>query len=412
MSESPPEDLGFELPRAAKGSRVGVLAALVAVVGGAFTFGYFQHRKAHGEVPVVRGDSTLKVEVVKPGALTSDRALALPGVVRPLEETKLYPRTQGYVRRWLVDLGDKVKEGQVLAEIDIPDVDAQLAQARAQLAQARAAVKQATAQRDYSKSNTARYQTLADQKLVANAQVEQTKAQAATDEATVSANESSVAAQEANVRRLVDLQAFSKIVSPFAGTVTTRSIERGALVSETTPLYTIAALDPVRILIDVPQTVAPSVKVGTDAAITVREYGARVFPGKVTRSAGALDPELHVMTTELRVPNGDGALMPGMYVQAALTLSTPHRVLDVPATALYSDAQGVRVAIVDAGSKIHFVPITVERDTGATLWVAGGLTGDERIVKIAIPTLVEGDAVEVTVAAAAPAGSAASKPTP
>src|SRR6185369_13485045 len=129
-----------------------------------------------------------------------------------------------------VDIGDKVKEGQLLAEVETPELDAQLSQARAQLASAKAAVKQASAQRDFAKTNSARYETLADQKLVSRAQVEQTQAQAATDEATVSAAESNVTAMEANVRRLQELQGFAKVVAPFAGTITSRSIDRGSLV--------------------------------------------------------------------------------------------------------------------------------------------------------------------------------------
>jgi hypothetical protein len=163
-------------------------------------------------------------------------------------------------------------------------------------------------------------------------------------------------------------------------------------------------LNPVRVFIDVPQSVAPSVVVGTDAAITVREYAGRTFAGKVTRAAGALDPELHVMSTEIQVPNNDNALLPGMYVQVALTLAVPHKVLEIPSTALYSDAEGLRVATVDAQQKIKLVPITIERDTGQTLWIATGLTGDERILKIAVPSLVDGDAVEI--AAPAPAAQA------
>jgi membrane fusion protein, multidrug efflux system len=327
--------------------------------------------------------------------LSSDHALALPGTVRPLEEAKLYARVTGYVRVWHADLGDKVTAGQVLAELDTPDLAAQLSQARAQLAAAQAAVKQATAQRDYSKSNSSRYVGLADQKLVSRQQVEEQQAKAATDEATVSASISTVAAMEANVRRLAELQSFAKIVAPFAGTVATRSIERGALVRDgaTIPLYTIVATDPVRIFIDVPQSIAPGIKVDMPAKITAREFGAREFIGKVTRSARALDAELHTMTTEIQVPNADGTLMPGMYVQAALALSTPHRVLEVPATALYTDAKGVRLAIVE-GNKIRFAKIVVERDTGATVHIGAGLTGDEQVVKIAVPTLEEGTVVE------------------
>jgi RND family efflux transporter MFP subunit len=223
-----------------------------------------------------------------------------------------------------------------------------------------------------------------------------------------------VAAQAANVRRLIETQAFLKVVAPFAGTITSRTIERGDLVSETktVELYTLAAIDPVRVFVDVPQTVVANVNPGSEATITVREYPGRKFIGKVTRSAGALDPDLHTMTTEIQVPNADAALKPGMYCQATLSFPVPHRVVEVPATALYSDSQGLRVAVVDGQQKLHYVPITIERDTGANLQISTGLTGDERVVKIAVPGLPEGEPLEVAppkaaAPAAAPAGSAA-----
>ena len=396
-----PEDLGFELPQAGSSSKIGIIAVLGVLVAGGFAFGYLKHSSARGDTAMPHADATVKVDVIKPNTLTSSSALALPGIARSFEETKIYPRTTGYVRKWNVDIGDKVKEGQLLSEIDTPDLQAQLSQAIAQLAQAKAAVKQYEAQRDFSKSNTSRYQNLADQKLVSGSQLEQTQAQAATDQATVSAAQANVTAQEANVRRLTDLQAFSKVYAPFAGTITSRTIERGALLTDTntTPMYTLVATDPIRVFVDVPQTVAPSIKLGSDAQITVREFPGRVFTGKIARTAGSLDPDLHTMSTEVDVPNADSALLPGMYVQAGLTLPVPHKVVEIPATALYTDAQGVRVATVTAQNKIHFVPITIERDTGSTLWVATGLTGDEKLVKIAVPSLVEGDPVELNAAA-------------
>jgi RND family efflux transporter MFP subunit len=405
------DDLGFELPVFVKSSRTRVVAVFAIVVAGAFVIGYTQHTKARGATPTTADAAgSLRVEVIAPKTLTSDRALSLPGIVKPLEETKIYPRASGYVRKWNVDIGDKVTQGQLLAEIDTPELDAQLAQARAQLAAAKAAVKQATAQRDFAKSSSARYETLASQKLVSQAQVEQQQADAQTGEANVNAAESNVIAQEANIKRLVDTKSFANVTAPFAGTITTRTIDRGSLVQEngTTPMFTLVATDPVRVFIDVPQSVAPSIKQGGEAALSVREYGDRKFTGKVTRSSGALDPELHIMQTEIQVPNSDGALIPGMYVQAELSLPVPHKVVEIPATALYADAQGTRIATVDAQNRVHYVPITIERDTGATLWVATGVTGDERIVKIAVPSLTEGDLVDVAVAKAAATASAGS----
>ena len=412
QAQDKPDDLGFELPAAGKGSKVGIIVVIAVLAGGAFTFRYLRNQNAHAESIHVRADAIAKVDVIKPNTLTSASELALPGITKALEETKIYPRTTGYVRKWFVDIGDKVKEGQLLAEIDTPDLDAQLAQARAQLASAKAAVKQAQAQSTYTRQNTARYQNLADQKLVSGSQLEQTQAQASTDEATVVANEANVAAAEANVRRLSDLQNFSKVTAPFAGTITSRTIDRGALLTDTgtTPMFTLVAIDPIRVFIDVPQTVAPSIRYGTPATVTVREFPGRNFVGTITRSAGALDPDLHTMSTEVDVPNPDNTLLPGMYVQARLTLPVPHKVIEIPATALYSDAQGIRVSILDAQNKVRFVPITIERDTGATLWVATGLTGDEKLIKVAVASFVEGDPVEVNKVPPPPpaAGSAGS----
>ncbi len=398
-----PDDLGFELPRPARMSRIRIALVIVIVVAVAFVLGYLPHRTARAKLDELPGAGTsaaptMRVQVTKATEVKSDRALSLPGTVTALEQTTLYPRISGYVRRWLVDIGDHVTEGQVLAEIDSPETDADLAQARAQLAQAQAALAQARAHAVFTRSNAARYEQLGQQNLVSKSQVEQNQANAATDEANVNAQQALVGAAEANVRRLVDLERYTRVLAPFAGVVTSRTIERGALVSSpgnTTPLFTIAATDPVRIFVQIPQSVAPSIKGDEAVTVTAREYGARIFAGKVTRTAGSLDPAQRTMNTEVRVPNPDGALLPGMYVSAALQLRVPHRVLEIPATALYSDAQGLRVATVDGGGKIHYLPIGVERDTGATIQVAAGLTGDERIVKIAVPALTEGQAVEV-----------------
>jgi RND family efflux transporter MFP subunit len=413
MTPDAPEDLGFPLPPPARASRVGVLAVVAIVVGGAFTFGYLRKKEARGEVPKSEAGVT-RVEVITPKPLANDKPLALPGTVRALEETQIFPRVTGYVRTWNVDLGDKVKAGQVLAEIDAPDLVSQLSQARAQAAAAHATVKQASAQRDYSESTSTRYTTLADQQLVAKAQVEETQAKAKTDAANLTSAQSNAAAQEANVRRLAELQGFTRVIAPFAGTVTQRAIERGALVRDGqtgTPLFTIVATDPVRVFIDVPQSVAMNIKPGTDATVTAREFPGRTFAGKVTRSAGALDPQLHTMITEVQIPNPDGTLLPGMYVQAQLAFQTPRNVLEVPATALYNDANGTRLATVDASNKIHFVKIEIERDTGATLQIAAGITVTDRVLKIATPTLAEGDTVEVAPppAPATPKPSAATK---
>jgi len=399
-------DLGFELPKPAvlgKTRLVAIVVAMLVVLLAAFVIGYLPKRHAREALAAGLHDTehaTPRVEVVAPKPLTADHALLLPGTIQPLEETVIYPRADGYCRRWLVDIGDKVKAGQLLAEIDTPEVDKQLAQARAQLAQAKAAVAQSQANHELSKVNWQRYEKLASDKLVSTSDLDTRKAQALADEATVAAAQSNVAAQEANLARLVELVGFGKVTAPFEGTITERNVDRGALVTGATPLFKLVATDPVRVFIQVPQDVATTIRPDLAAPITVREYGDRAFPGKVARSAGALDPALRTMNTEVRVPNPKSELLPGMYAQVALALPSPHQLYEVPATALYNDASGLRVAVVDAGGKIAFVPVTIDRDTGAALQLSGGLTGSEKVVKLADAALTTGMAVEVVASAA------------
>jgi membrane fusion protein, multidrug efflux system len=404
----PDQELGFELPKPAALGRtraIAILIGLLVVAAAAFVIGYLPKRQARDELAAgVRTDehAARRVEVVTPKPLTSDHAMLLPGTIQALEETVIYPRADGYCRRWLVDIGDKVAAGALLAEIDTPEVDKEIAQARAQLAQAKAAVLQNQANRQLSKANLDRYQKLAQDKLVSASDLDQRKAQAAADEANVAAAESSVAAAQANVSRLEQLAAYSKVTAPFAGKVTQRTVERGSLVTGTTALFRLQATDPVRVFIQVPQDVAPTVKSGLEANVTVNEFPDKPFPGKVARAAGALDPTLRTMNTEVRVPNPKDELLPGMYAQVALSLPSPHKLYEIPATALYNDASGLRVAVVDASGKIAFAPVTIERDTGAAIQIATGLTGGEKVVKLSDASLAAGTPVDVVAPEAAP----------
>jgi RND family efflux transporter MFP subunit len=397
------EDLGFDLPGPAHlSARRAVLvgASGAALVAAAFVVGYLpRHRARIALEDVARGSEAAlpRVDVVTPKVGSSDRALSLPGSVQPLQETLIYARADGYLRRWLVDIGDVVKEGQLLAEIDTPELDQQLDQSKAQLDQATAAVAQAKANREFSKTTYERYVPLTQQGLTAPQDLDQRKAQAAVDEASVGVAVANVAVQQANMRRLVQLKAFARVVAPFAGRVTARSVEVGSLVSAGSgaPLFKIATTDPARVFIQVPQDVAPGVRAELAASVGVREYPGRTFAGTVTRASGELDPATRTMNTEVRVPNSDGALIPGMYAQVTLTLPYPHRVFEIPATALINDAKGMRVAVVGPGDAVHMTPIVLERDTGATLEVSSGLTGTDRVVKVPNASLVEGTAVTV-----------------
>jgi RND family efflux transporter MFP subunit len=417
QTDSPSAELGFALPPPARLSfgralTLGVIG--VAVLGGVF-FVAFVPRKAAREDLEQRTEAASKaaprLAVAAPKLVSSDRALKLPASIQPLEEAVIYARSNGYVARWLVDLGDKVKADQLLCEIEVPEVNQELSQGRAALAKAQASKAQAEAGRSLAKSKADRTGKLVDAGVASQAELEQTQAESSVGDSNVNVAEAAIDAERANIRRLSDLQQFSKVTAPFAGTITARMIDRGSLVTagNATPLFRLAATDTVRVYVQVPQDVASSITVGSSAKVTIREFTGRVFEGKVARTAGALDSVTRTLNTEIRVPNPDGKLLAGMYAEVALSLSAPRQVYEVPATALLNDAQGLRVAIVTPQNTLHLQPITIERDLGATLQVASGLNGDERLVQIAGAELSEGQKVEPVAAkppAAPPATSA------
>lgn len=400
--DAPKDDLGFALPEPAQISRARIAIVTVllgAALGGAFLARYLPNRAARAalESDAKQGpEKAPRVEIVAPAVASSDRSIELPGAVSALEETVVYARATGYLKKWLVDIGDKVATGDELAEIETPELDQQIAQARAQAAQADAALVQAKATAKFSKLNAARYETLHAQGLASQEDLEKNRSQADVDAANVLVAAANANAQRANIDRLVQLKSFTKVAAPFGGTITARMVERGQLVTEgTSPLFRVTATDPARVFVQVPQELASGVQTGMKATVRVREFGGRAFDGTVARSAGALDAQTRTMTTEVRVANPKGELLAGMYALVSLTLPTPHRIFVVPATALLNDASGLRVATVTKDDRIHLVQVRIERDTGSTIEIASGLDGTERVVKVPTVQLVEGTAVEV-----------------
>jgi RND family efflux transporter MFP subunit len=398
------DEIGFELPKPASVSRGRALLAVggvVALLGGAFFLGFAPNQRAKAtlvEAAHTERTALPRVDVVIPKVAGASRSLRLPATVRPLEETVLYSRANGFVADWKVDIGDKVKADQVLAVLETPELDQEIMQAKAQLAEAEAGKKQAAANRDFSTSTLARYKLLAAEGLSTQQDLDEKSAQAQVNLANVDVADANVGTQKANLARLYKLKSFASVTAPFAGTVTARTVERGALVvaGNSAPLFKIAATDPVRVFVDVPQDMAPSIKIGEPASVTVREFPGKVFEGKIARSTGALDQTTRTLSTEIRVPNPDGVLLTGMYVEASLTLPVPHRTFELPATAVSTGANGVRVQVVDGSGVVHFVPVVVDRDLGSTLHVASGLDGTERVLKLASAGLADGSRVDVT----------------
>ncbi len=406
--ETPHDDLGFDLPPPAKPGRGKIFAAIIGfaiVLGVLFVVGFvprYRNKAALEKESKETGTRGIRVQVAKPKVKTSDRSLTLPGSIQPLEETIVYARAAGYARKWEVDMGAQVKEGQLLAEIDAPEVDQQMAQARAQLAQSEAARLQAQANNGFANTDLERYKFLTPQGVTSKQQLDEKQAKSEVEGANVKAAQSAVDAQKANVNRLGQLQSFTRVTAPFSGTVVARMIERGALVGPATPLFKIASLDPVRVFVQVPQDLAPSVHVDMPAPVSLREYAGRVFEGKIARTSGALDPMTRTLSAEVRVPNPKNELLTGMYAQVAITLPTPHKVYEIPPGALITDSQGVHLAVATEESKVHLISVVVERDTGPTLEISSGLTGEERIITLASPQLIEGANLEVVEAPAPP----------
>jgi RND family efflux transporter MFP subunit len=396
-------NLGFTLPAARRIPRRRLIVAGLIVLGIlviAFAAGYLPRRGKRAALTASSESAQRavpRIEIVTPKIGASDRALEIPGTVQALRETVLFARATGFVRAWRADMGDKVKKDQILAEIETPELDQELSQARAQLQQTQAALVQAKATRDLANANLARARRLAPSGIVSKADLEQSQAQAQVGEANVTVATANVAAQQASIRRINQLKAFATVTAPFAGTITQRNLEVGALVTAGTnqPLFKIAAMDPARVFVQVPQDVAPGVRPGVPANVSVREYPRRTFAGQVMRASGELDSSTRTMNTEIRVANEDGALLPGMYAEVALTLPSSHRVLELPATALMSDARGQLVAVLDAQHKLHLVRVVIERDKGATIEISSGLQGNESVAKLGSAALVEGMTVEV-----------------
>ncbi len=329
----PHDHLGFELPKARRidKRRLFIVAAIVlAILTAAFVAGWLPRHETRKTLEAEahdRANAVLRVEVVTPKPAAADVKVVLPGTIEPLEETTIYPRVDGYVRSWLVDLGDRVTEGDLLAEIDTPELDQELAAAKADLAQAEAAIVQSRATQVFSESAAERAGALTKEGLTSQQELEQRQATAESAKAGVGVAAATIASRRANIRRLTDLKAFARVVAPFSGTIVSRTLTRGTLVSSgpSTPLFKIVATDPVRVMVAVPQDVAPSIATEMAAELRVREFGDEAFPGIIARSSNALDQATRTMLVEVRVPNADGRLLTGMSAKSRSRCPCPTR---------------------------------------------------------------------------------------
>jgi RND family efflux transporter MFP subunit len=363
------------------------LALAVTALVAAFLAGYLPRRLSRDRLSAATPTAPVapRTAVTKAVAVDAGRVLTLPAGLVAYQQTLVYARASGYVRRWLVDIGDRVKKGQLLVQLDTPELEQQLANARATLAQSTAALAQARANQRYAHVTAAREAELFRQALIAAQENDQARAQAEVWDANVNAAQANVAAQRATVGQLEQLLSYNQVQAPFDGTITRRLVDIGTLVnagagSSAAALFEIAQLDPMLAYVDVPQPFAPSVRPGQDAKIAARNFRGRTFAGKVTRTAGALDPASRTLRTEVQVANPSRELFAGMFVDVTLDVAVTHRVVRVPSSAIVADARGVHVAAVDGSGKVHLVPVTQGLDNGDTADIVAGLSGGEEVI--------------------------------
>ena len=317
--------------------------------------------------------------------------LTLPGPLLGVIESTVYARSNGYVVRWLKDIGSSVKKGELLAEIAAPEIDQELSQAVSTRAQTAASL-------SLAKSTADRWEALRQKDAVTQQDLDER--QSASNQAMAN-----LAASDANVGRLQKLQGFNKVVAPFDGVVTRRNIDVGDLVNAGNggsgqALFAVAQVDPLRLYVYVPQAYAQQIKIGDAVTVTLAERVNEQYQGTVARTARAIDAATRTMQVEIQVPNPSGALIAGSYVQVTLPINVDARALVVPTNVLLFRPEGTRVALVDAGGKVHLAAVQLGTDFGTTVEVLKGLNPSDRMVQNPADSLADGDVVTLPAAPA------------
>jgi RND family efflux transporter MFP subunit len=360
----------------------GTVAVLVAL----FFVGMFPRWRANAALTSAARDQRPTVNVVSTQRPDGATNLVLPGSTQAIQEAAIYARTNGYVRKWYTDIGAKVEAGELLAEIETPEIDQELNQAQA-------AAQQAVANSDLARATLTRWQELVDKKVVSAQEFDEKKS-------ALDARQADLNAAQANVARLEKLQGFQKVVAPFAGIVTARNVDNGALVSagnggQTAALFHVAQTDTLRIYVTVPQTNARSIVSGQSAAVSFREIPEKKFDAKIVRTAGALDPASRTLLTELQVANTDGQLFPGMYAEIKFAFPQDGRTLLVPGNAVMVQSDGPKVLTVDAKQTIRTRAVKLGHDLGDKVEILSGLNPTEPLVANPSGSLREGAEVKV-----------------
>ena len=370
-------------------SKAGKSVATVAIVAAAFfaivlLFGLAHQHAVRSELAAeARDHARTPVSVIHPQSSASQLSVRFPANIQGYIETPIYARTNGYIKRWLVDIGARVERGQLLAEIETPELDQQLRQAEAAQAQAQANL-------DLARTTAARYQELLKQDGVSKQETDQAVA-------TLQADEANVRAAIANVNQLKELQSFEKVTAPFAGTITARYIDIGTLIASgtNTLLFRLAETSTLRVYANVPEVDSKDIAIGVPVDLETPGTKGKKFGGQVIRTAGAIDPVSRTLLTEIRVPNPKLELVPGEFGEVTFHLHSSRPVLIIPASALLFRAEGTQVALVEADSRVRLQNVQLGRDLGNSVEVVSGLSADDAVVENPSNAITDGVLVAV-----------------
>ena len=380
---TPPPKLAAAAPRKAL-FFVGLMVVVLLVAGAVSLLTRMHSSRVLAETTVQ--NAVPSVAVVHPTAEKPDEELVLPGTLQAYVESPIYARTNGYLLRWYKDIGSHVKQGELLADIDTPEVDQELMQARA-------ARQQVVAAMDLAKINSDRYQSL--RKTDSVSQEEADTQSSGYQQATAN-----LAAADANVKRLQELEGFKHVYAPFDGVITKRTVDPGALINAGAgaagrELFDIARTDPLRVYVAVPQTYAPAIHDGLDAVVTLQEFPGQKFSASVTRTADAIDPVARTLNTEVDVPNKDGKLLPGSFGEVHFKPNINAKNVTVPVNAMLFRREGAQVAVVGPDGKVQLRHISIGRDYGTTLEIVGGVDANDLVIVNPSDSIEDGEKVNI-----------------
>jgi RND family efflux transporter MFP subunit len=377
-------------------SGAAVFGSAVLLLVGGLVVGGWRHYQAERELATTAEQARTSVPDVRVATVRASDSkidVTLPATTAAFEAANIFARTSGYVEKRYVDIGDRVKAGALLAEIVAPELDHQIAQAQATLAQSQGTLQQTQASRELAEVTNARDSNLVKQGWLTAQQGDNDRLTLRAQQAAEAVAKSNIAAQQAQIEVLEQDKAYQRVVAPFDGVITQRNIDNGSLVQAgSTFMFTLMHADVIRTQVFVPQDEALGVQPGVGAVIRVPELPGRVFPGKVTRIATALQPGSRTLLTEIDVPNPDGALRPGIYCTVELSIPRKTSSMIIPADAVVFDESGLHVAVVDDGV-VRMRKISIARDFGTQVEVHDGVRPGDQVILNPMLTLTEGSRV-------------------